>query len=144
MADIISGVNGKVTVPSAAGGQTIQMFEWTATVERELSDVSTFDEDTNWRVKQGGIAHMTGSATGYFDADTSDTDKITAFATEDDAPTAAFKLVETTTTAPDKMFWFDGILGNVTVNVNKTGGPVTISFTFESSGPIGEDVDPDA
>lgn len=137
-AQIVSGANGGVTIPTAAGGQTIQLFEWTATFERELSDVSTFDEDTNWRVKQGGIGHMTGSATGYFDADASDTDKITAFATEDDAPTASCILTAYT----GKTFQFTGILGNVTVNSAKTGGPVTISFTFESSGSIGEDAAP--
>lgn len=135
---IVSGSKGAVTVPTAAGGQTIQLFEWTATVERDVSDVSTFDEATNWRVKQGDIAHLTGSATGFFDADTSDTDKITAFATEDDAPTAGFILTAFT----DKNFQFTGILRNVTPSVNKTGGPVTISFNFESSGSVGEDAAP--
>lgn len=139
---IISGANGSVTIPTAAGGQTIQITEWTATVEREIFETSNFDADTNWHTAQGGMAHLTGSATGYFDADTSGTesDKITAFGTEDDAPTAGFKLVAYEVSGTEqKWFEFAGILSNVTFNIAKTGGPVTISFNFESSGEVKED-----
>ena len=140
---IVSGANGGVTVPTAAGGQTIQITEWTATIEREVFDTSTFDEDTNWLVHQGGMTHLTGSATGYFDGDTGDTDKIGAFGTEDDAPTSGFKLVAYEVAGTEqKWFEFSGILSNVTFNVAKTGGPVTISFNFESSGSILEDAAP--
>lgn len=133
-AKIVSGVNGSITFPTAVGGQTVQITDWTATIQRDIHDVSNFDDTDNWRKKQGGMAHLTGSCTGFFDADVGDTDKITTFGTEDAAPTASCVLQAYTA----KTFSFTGILGNLTVTVSKTGGPVAISFTFESSGAVSE------
>lgn len=135
-AKIVSGANGGVTFPTGAGeaGQTIQITDWTATIERVIHDVSNFDDTDNWRKKQGGMAHLTGSCTGFFDGDTADTDKIAAFGVEDDPPSAGMVLTAYTA----KTFSFTGIIGNLTVTVAKTGGPVTISFTFESSGAVTE------
>lgn len=133
-AKIVSGANGGVTFPTAVGGQTIQITDWTGTIDREIFDVSNFDDTDNWRTKQGGMSHLTGSATGFFDADVSDADKATTFGTEDASPTASCVLTAYTA----KTFTFGGILSNITFGATKAGGPVPISFNFESSGAVTE------
>lgn len=138
-AKIVSGANGGVTFPTDAGdaGQSLAITDWTATVEREIFDTSNFDATDNWRIKQAGMSRLTGSATGYFDADQTTaaaTRKISAFSVEDDAADAAITLQVYT----GKTFAFAGIISNVTFAVVKTGGPVSISFNFRSSGAVTE------
>lgn len=138
-AKIVSGAKGGVTFPTGSGeaGQSLAINEWTATVEREIFDTTNFDGSDNWRTKLGGMAHLTGSATGFFDADATVAgaiNKISAFSTQDDAADASITLTAYTS----KTFTFTGIVSNITFGVVKTGGPVSISFNFESSGAVTE------
>lgn len=138
-AKIVGGAKGAVSFATGSGeaGQSLAINEWTATVDREIFDTTNFDGLDNWRTKLGGMAHLTGSATGFFDADTTTAgaiNKISAFSTQDDAADAAIVLTAYT----GKTFTFTGIISNLTTGVVKTGGPVSISFNFESSGAVSE------
>jgi len=128
----LTGAKGLVTIPSGAGGQTILITRWTASIDREIFDISNFDDGLNERSKLGGMIHLVGTVEGTIDDAASPV--LTQMQAEDSTGTAGFKLVFKDSTT-DGEYSFTGIVSNISVDVPKAGRQ-TFSMSFESSGAI--------
>lgn len=135
MATIKSGVDGKVTIPDTlSGGQTGLITEWAINPTREIHRTTNFDDTGNWHRKLGGMADLTGTCTAWWDAATAN--KLKGINTEDQSPSAGFKL--SVSQATQIGYSFAGIISGIQVTTNKTAGPIPVILTFEGSGTPAE------
>ena len=124
----ISGVGGSVTIPAAAGGQTITAHRWTADETRDVHDVTGFPDTGNRRVKLGGMMRLKGSVEGILN--TSGMPTILA-SNDDGQPTAGFVLQQ----AAGDTLSFAGLITNIGPVVDKRGLAIC-TISFSSSGVI--------
>jgi len=124
----LSGATGSVT-NTAVVGQTTLITRWTASVERDIHDISNFDTATNERTKLGGMMDLKGTCEGTVDDGAMLV--LTQLQAEDSTGTAAFVL----TSKAGNTYSFTAIVSNLSMDVPK-GGVQTWSMAFESSGAI--------
>ena len=136
MATMVSGSQGQVALPSTVMGATIVVNTWEATIEHEVFDATPFSAagaaSTNFRVKAHGLAHLTGTCSGWM-LD-SIVPEIGNIASLNQAPTALFELI-TVTASTDKSYNFSGVIGSMAISVDKRS-EATVTLSFESSGTI--------
>lgn len=127
MATKVTGVNGSVTIPSAAGGQTGLIYRWNARIEREVLDVTTFADAGSARVKVGGMMKLTGSCEAYFD-DTTPVIADSAGVTIADAVVAAGFVLQGYTS---RTYTFNAAMSGIRVVAEKVG-QIAVTMSFES------------
>lgn len=127
MATKVTGVNGSVTIPSAAGGQTGLIYRWNARIEREVLDVTSFDDSGSARVKAGGMMKLTGSCDAYFN-DTTPVIADSAGVTISDAVVAAGFVLQAAT---GNTYTFNAAMSGIRVVTEKVG-QVVVTMSFES------------
>lgn len=136
MATLISGSQGQVAIPSGVMGESIVVNAWEATIEHEVFDATPFSAvgatADNFRTKGHGLAHMTGTLTGWM-LDTAVLE-IGNIGTPNQAPTALFELI-TVVGATDKSYNFTGVISSMALSVDRRG-EATATLSFESSGEI--------
>jgi hypothetical protein len=128
----LSGVKGKVTLPAGVA-QAALINRWTASLDRQVFDISSFDSGVNERDKLGGPVHLTGTIEGVVDG--TQMILIAQMQEEDLVSTAVFLLVVQTGAVLDGQLIFNGALSNTSLDVPK-GGVQTFSAAFESTGII--------
>ncbi len=107
----LSGVTGEVTITD---GPTLNVYEWSADIRRDIHEDSDFNSQTNARSKLGGMADLVGTVRGR--AQTGTVPSIGSMATEHATGTAAFYLVSQGA-AIDSNYKFAGILSQMRVSV---------------------------
>lgn len=127
---LITGLTGDATIPSGEAGTEVALFRWSADVAQEIFDGTTFDDTGGSRRKIGGAHDLKGTAEGYCGDTTIPT--LGKLITSGTTGTADFVLTSST----GDTYTFTGIVSNVNTVVEKVGGPVLVTMTFESSGPI--------
>lgn len=136
MAQMVSGSQGAVTLPSGVMGETISVTAWEGTLNHEVFDSTPFSAkgaaSANFREKRHGLADMSGTMTGWM-LD-SIVPEIGTIATPNQGPTALFELI-TVTASTDKSYNFSGVITSMAVGVVKNG-QATVTLSFESSGAI--------
>jgi hypothetical protein len=124
----LTGAGGSVTL---ADGPSINIFEWSADVRRDIFDDSNFNDAKNARTKMGGMADLAGSCRGTMKSGTTPT--FGSMATEHTPPTAAFYLEADN--ANNTNYKFAANLTNMTIEVRKTDR-IIVSVSFQSSGAV--------
>lgn len=124
----ITGVTGDCEIPTAAGGINVGIFRWSANIQREVFDVTGFDDSGNARIKVGGLYHLVGTCEAYGQ------DTIPTLGTMEDDDATATPTFVLTSSAGDT-YTFAGILTDVGPTVEKKGVGTT-TMTFESSGAV--------
>lgn len=124
----LSGATGSVTV--VGGGQTTLITRWTCSIERDIHDISNFDNSTNERTKLGGMMDLKGTVEGTVN-DAAMPDIATQMQAEDSTGTPTFVLL----TKAGKSYTFTALISNISMDVPK-GGVQTFTMAFESSGAI--------
>lgn len=122
---IQTGVRGDVTNATGDGVDAF-IFQWSADFQREVFDISNFDDDTNARFKLGGMYHLVGTCQAYLDNGAPPA--IADFLTEDFIPTATIVLQ----TFAAKTYTFKAIISNMNVAMEKRGQSI-VTLSFESS-----------
>lgn len=122
----LTGVRGNVTVTAGFGAPVALFTRWQGSVDREVFEISSFDDATNERVKLGGMMHMVGTAEGTIDSAT--TPALTDFLAEDTTGVAGFVV---SLISGVKEYGFKAILSNLSIDVAKTGVQ-TFTLAFES------------
>ena len=127
----LSGATGNITMPAGdlAVANVALITRWTASVDRDVHDISNFGTQTNERTKLGGMMDIKGTCEGTVDG--AAMPLLTNMQTEDCVPGAGVVLTSTSGNA----WTFDAILSNLSLDVPK-GGVQTFSCAFESSGAI--------
>ena len=128
-----SGVKGTITIPAAATGSAAVVAFITRgdiTIEGELFDVTTFDNQTNHPEFLRGLHDAKGTCEATFDG--ANTLEMSDLQTEDAAPTAGFKVWMIKDTHG---YEFTGIISILGIVVEKRG-QATVSISYESSGAI--------
>lgn len=129
-----TGVDGNVTIPAGEGAlTTLEIFRWTANIQRDVNDVSKFGSADNHREKIGGLVHITGTFESYYAGTKVDLAKLQEI---NHSPTAGFTLTLDATNT--KNYQFAGILGNINITTEKAG-MVTVTGSFESSDTLASD-----
>lgn len=130
----ITGVKGLVTlVPATHGGQTILITRWNGTFDRELHEISSFDDQTNEREFVGGAYHMTGTIEGT--VDDAATPLLAQLQAEDSVGNSGFQL---DLVSGARFYSMTAIFSNLTVESTKNA-LATFSMAFESSGDVSKD-----
>lgn len=129
MATKVTGVNGSVTIPTAAGGQTGLIYRWNGRFEREVKDVTTFDDSGNARVKRGGMMKVTGSCEAYFNGTTPaiDSGATGGVAIADAIVQGGFVLQAAT----GNTYSFSGAMSSIRIATEKNGDSI-VTMNFES------------
>lgn len=127
MATKVTGVNGSVTIPSGAGGQTGLIYRWNARIEREVLDVTTFDDSGSARVKRGGMMKISGSCDAYFDGTTPVIADSAGVTIADAVVVAGFVLQGAT----GRTYTFNAAMSSIRPVSEKRGQSV-ITMSFES------------
>jgi len=127
----ISGVTGSVTLPTGHSGR---IRAWSATLSQSVNDATGFSQ-ARWAVNLGGIASLSGSASGYLEYDAASTAPALAISTNP-GPTvlgASMNLVAGTGCS----FSFTGVISSISVG-QSVDGVGTVAFSFVSSGAVTE------
>jgi hypothetical protein len=136
----LTGIDGSVTIPVVAGGQTGLIYRWSADVDREIIDITSFDDSGSARVKRGGMYQLTGSCEAWFDSaqlpELGTTPGGPAGATEglnvaDITPTGSFVLA----TKTGDTYTFVGLMTSIRVALEKVGQCV-VTMNFKSDGDV--------
>lgn len=130
MATKVTGVNGSVTIPVAAGGQTGLIYRWNARIEREVFDVTTFDHTGSSRVKAGGMMKLTGSCDAYFNDATpvlSGGSATSGVADVDQPVVAGFVLQG----AAGNTYTFNAAMNSIRIVAEKVG-QIIVTMSFQS------------
>ena len=133
----ITGVDGKVTIPAAAGivqTTNIHFFEWEADIVQVVEEDSNFDGAVNWKGKVALSHQLVGTARGTM-VSASDF-SIGDFGTVNEVPNAGFILQSQSGTSTNSSYTFSGMLSNIRTEVKKPGR-VFVFVSFKSSGAIG-------
>jgi hypothetical protein len=128
----LSGAKGAITIPGTemTPAQLLLVTRWTASLDRDIHDVSSFDAaQTNERTKLGGMVDLKGTCEGTIDGGAMPL--IAMLQLEDTTAVAGFILA----TKTGQNFTFPGITSNLSLDVPK-GGVQTFTMAFESSGVI--------
>lgn len=141
----VSGTTGSVTIPAAAGGiagtpTTGLVFRWNGRFEREVKDVTTFDDSGSARVKRGGMMSVTGTCDAYFNAtmpgiDSSQPVGVTSGVGDADGGGVAGFVLQAFT---GRTYTFPAITRTIRHNIEKTGDSI-VTMTFQSSWLTGAD-----
>ncbi len=124
-----TGQDGSVTIPTAAGGQTGLIYRWNARFDREVLDVSTFDDATAARTKAGGMMKITGSCDAYFDGTTPAIDSAaTSGVAMADTPVVAGFVLQVITS---RTYTFNAVLSSIRIVAEKAG-QIIVTMNFES------------
>jgi len=125
---IVTGVGGAVTLP---GGELSANFNrWTASFDREVFDVTSFDDSGSGRVKLGGLHDLKFTAEAYL---AGAAPALGTMVTEASGPTAGFLL--RFKSGSSNGYSFSGIINNVSPVVERKGIQ-TCTISGESSGPV--------
>lgn len=129
MATKVTGVNGSVTIPTAAGGQTGLIYRWNARMEHELHDITSFDDSGSARVKAGGMMKLVGSCDAYFDGTTPaiDAGATGGIAIADSVVQGGFVLQAAT----GNTYSFSGAISSIRIVTEKVG-QIVVTMNFES------------
>ena len=130
VAAAITGQDGSVTIPAAAGGQTGLIYRWNARFEREIHDVSTFDDATAARTKAGGMMKLVGSCDAYFNGTTPaiTTAPVTSGVADADQPVVAGFFLKVSTS---RHYSFSGIISSIRI-VTEKAGQCVVTMNFQS------------
>lgn len=128
----LTGAVGSVTIPGAEG-PSLNIFEWSADIRRDIFEDSDFNSATNARSKRGGMADMVGTIRGRAKEGT--TPGIGAMATLHHAGTALFYLEADGAVGVDANYKFTGIMSQMRISTPKVG-EIEVSATFESTGVV--------
>lgn len=124
----VTGVKGAVVIPGTHGIPTALVTRWTMSVEREVFDISNFDNATNERTKLGGMVHIVGTLEGIVDSTT--TPPLTDLIKEDSLGIAALQLeIDAGAT---KNYSFSAIITSLAFDIPKAG-VATFVASFEST-----------
>lgn len=125
----VTGSNGSVTIPAAAGGQTGLIYRWNGRFERQVHDVSTFDDTTSARTKVGGMMKVTGSCDAYFNGTTPaiDSGATGGVAIADAVVQAGFVLQAYT----GRTYTFNAAMSSFRIVAEKAG-QIIVTMNFES------------
>ena len=130
----ITGIAGSVTIPTAvAGGQTGLIYRWSADIEREIIEVTTFDDAGSARVKAGGMHQLTGSCEAYFDSAILPLLAGTSGIETADAPATSGDFVLQTKTGDT--YTFGGLVTSIRVATEKVGGCI-VTLNFQSDDDV--------
>jgi hypothetical protein len=135
----ISGVTGSVTLPT---GHNARIRAWSATLSQSVNDATGFSQ-ARWATNLGGIASLSGSASGYleFDATTTTPGIVDTGAPAMDVTTAAGSMILVAGTGCS--LTFSGIISSISLG-QSVDGVGTVAFSFVSSGAITETWDQSA
>lgn len=128
----LSGVKGNISLP-AGTGTPLLVIRWQGSFEREIFDVSGFDNALNERDKVGGMAHMVGTCDAVVDS--SAVPLLTSQQTEDLVAPGNLRLISKRGAVLDAHYIFAGMISVTSVDVPKFGLQ-TWSLQFESTGQI--------
>ena len=125
----ISGALGGITNVTG-DGQTALITRWTASVDREVFDISNFDDaTTNARTKLGGMYDLKGTCEGTVDSGSMA--DLTGIQAVDSTGTANMILKSAT----GQQYDFTAITSNLSLDTPKVGVQ-TFTLSFESSGVV--------
>lgn len=129
MATKVTGVNGSVTIPAAAGGQTGLIYRWNGRFERPLKDITSFDDAGSARKKRGGMMKLTGSCEAFFNGTTPaiDSGATGGVGIADAVVQAGFVLQG----ANGNTYTFNGAMRVIDVDSEKVGDNI-VTMSFES------------
>lgn len=131
----LTGIDGAVTIPAVAGGQTGLIYSWSADIDREIIDVTSFDDSGSARKKRGGMYQLTGSCEAWFDAyqfpELGDAGATEGLNVADVTPTGSFELY---TKTGDK-YSFVGLMISIRVALEKVGQCI-VTMSFKSDGEV--------
>lgn len=139
MAQLVSGAQGGIALPSGVTGDNIVVFSWSGSLEHEKFDSTPFGDGTatatNYKTKSYGMYHLTGTCEGWM-LDSA-VPSIGTAATVNASPVAAFRLLTTSHTTPGtrKGYSFAAVVSSMSMTVEQTG-QARVSLSFESSGPV--------
>lgn len=129
----ITGIDGSVTIPAVAGGQTGLIYRWSADIEREIIDITSFDDSGSAKVKAGGMHQLTGSCEAYFDSTALPViDGDSGLTVADAVATVADFELQTKT--GDK-YTFGGLITSIRVAVEKVGQCI-VTMNFQSDDDV--------
>lgn len=133
-----SGVKGHINIPSGAGGLNGFFRQWRASIEGELFEATTWENQTNHPESIRGLHDLKGSGIAIFDGDA--TPVLTHMQTEDADAVANFELHLIKAVNPSNFtgYGFSGLLSIIDVTVEKRGQAIVV-MSFESSGAISTD-----
>lgn len=140
---VITGVKGTVDLDDQIDvigvGATINVTSWTADVQRDIHDVTPFQDSSqdNQRVKVGGMMHVVGSISGWCDSALAP-GIAKLLSMNDPGSTGTAQLATVGPAATGLRYQFKMILSNVNVVIEKTG-LATVTASFESTGDVTEE-----
>jgi hypothetical protein len=130
----ISGVTGSVTLPSGHNGR---IRAWSATLSQSINDATGFSQ-ARWAVNLGGIASLSGSASGYLEFDNATTTPGIVISTAPGPTVAGAAMVLTAGTGC--ALSFTGVISSISLG-QSVDGVGTVAFSFVSSGAVTESWD---
>lgn len=125
----ISGALGGIT-NTTTDGQTGLITRWTASIDREVHDITNFDDSTtNARTKLGGMYDLKGTCEGTVNG--AAMPALLDVKTPDSTGKASMIL----TSSAGHTYTFTAITSNLSLDVPKAGVQ-TFTLSFESSGAV--------
>lgn len=134
-ATAISGTNGTVTLPS---GHNARIRAWSATLSQSVNDATGFAQ-SRWATNLGGVAALSGSASGYleYDAATTTPGIVTTNQPTMSVAGAAMVLGVGGATSTACSISFTGVISSISLG-QSVDGVGTVAFSFVSSGALTE------
>jgi hypothetical protein len=123
------------SLTGCAGGPSINIFEWSADLRRDIYDDSDFNSATNARSKMGGMADLVGTIRGRAKEGTTPDFGTTSGMDAEHATAAANFYLVTQGGTTDSNYKFSGLLSQMRISTPKVG-QIEVTANFESSGAV--------
>lgn len=127
----ISGTTGSVTLPS---GHNARIRAWSGTLSQSINDATGFSQ-ARWATNLGGIASLSGSASGYLEFDAATTTPGLVTTAQPTMAVAGASMVLQAGTGCS--ITFTGVISSISLG-QSVDGVGTVAFSFVSSGALTE------